>query len=330
VVATGSRIHEIPAAYEVPVWSSAEALKLPRVPERLVVVGGGYIGLEMGLVYAGLGSRVVLVEFFPGLLQGADRDLVDVMLSSCQHRFEAIRVGSKVTDIQQGEAGFVVSVEHDGQVVREECDQVLTAVGRRPNTEGLGLETLGIELDEAGRIPVDEQGRTQVPHVFAIGDVAPGPMLAHKASREAKVAAETIAEHPAAFDNRAIPAVVFTDPEIAWVGVTEQEARDEGLAVVVGRFPLSALGRARTMGRTDGLVKVIAEKETSLVLGVGMVGPHVSEFIAEGTLAIEMGATLEDLMVTIHPHPTISEAIMEAAEIAAGSPIHVHPPRNKR
>lgn len=327
VIATGSCINRLPPALDLPIWSSAEALTLPHVPERLLVVGGGYIGLEMGLVYAGLGSRVEVVEFFPRLLAGADQDLVQVMVKSVSRRFEALRTDSTVVSVERTSAGFAVTVLQEGKTRRDEYDQVLAAVGRRPNTQDLGLESIGLEVDKQGHIPVDESCRTQRPHIFAIGDAAPGPMLAHKASREGKVVAEVLAGQPSAFDNRAIPAVVFTDPELAWTGLTEAEATSQGRPIRVGRFPLSALGRARTMGRTDGLVKVIAEPESGLVLGVGMVGPHASELIAEGTLAVEMGATLEDLMVTIHPHPTISEAIMEAAEVAAGAAVHVHPSR---
>ena len=327
IIATGSRINELPAGYDLPLWTSADALKLPSIPGRLLVVGGGYIGMELGLVYAGLGSSVDVVEFSPRLLLGADPDLAEVMVRSARKRLAAVKVDSKVTAVQQQGERFEVTVEHQGQAEVEQYDQVLVAVGRRPNTDNLGLSKLGLEVDRNKQIPVDQAGRTAAPHIFAIGDAAPGPMLAHKASREAKVAAEVMAEHPAAFDNRAIPAVVFTDPEIAWTGITEQEAQQQGVAVKVGRFPLAALGRARTLGRTEGLVKVLADPDSGLVLGVGMVGPHVSELIAEGTLAIEMGATLEDLMVTIHPHPTISEAIMEAAEVAAGAAVHVNPRR---
>ena len=323
ILATGSRINQLPPAYDLPLWTSAEALTLPELPERLLVVGGGYIGLEMGLVYAGLGSKVDVVEFFPRLLMGADQDLVQVMVRSVRKRFNALRTESKVVKVEASGAGYAVTIEHEGKMVQDAYDQVLVAVGRTPNSGGLGLEKLGITPDAQGHVPTDEQCRTAVPHIYAIGDVAPGPMLAHKASREGKVAAEVIAGEPSAFDNRAVPAVVFTDPEIAWSGITEDEAAAEGREVKVGRFPLSALGRARTMGRTDGLVKVISEPETNAVIGVGMVGPHASELIAEGTLAIEMGATLEDLMVTIHPHPTISEAIMEAAEMAAGAGVHL-------
>lgn len=324
IIATGSRINELPEAYNVPVWSSAEALKIPEVPQRLLVVGGGYIGLEMGLVYAGLGSKVTMVEFFPRLLIGADPDLVSVVVKNCQRKFESILVDSKVTGIEQTSSGFAVSIEHGGETSKDEFSQVLVAVGRKPNTDNLGLDAAGITPNDQGLIEVTEECRTNVPHIYAVGDVTPGPALAHKATREAKVVAEVIAGQPSAFDNRAIPAVVFTDPELAWAGLTEQEAKEQGIKVKVGRFPLSALGRARTMGRTDGLVKVISDPESRLVLGVGMVGPHASELIAEGTLALEMGATLEDLMVTIHPHPTLSEAIMEATEVAAGAAVHIH------
>ncbi len=327
IIATGSRINELPPAYDLPIWSSADALRVPEVPQRLLVVGGGYIGMELGLVYAGLGSKITMVEFFPRLLLGADPDLVDVVVKNCKKQFESIMVDSKVTAIEQTSSGFAVTIEHEGKTLVEEYDQVLAAVGRKPNTDKIGLENAGIVTNDQGLIEVTPEGRTNVPHIFAIGDVTPGPALAHKASREAKVVAEVIANHPAAFDNTAIPAVVFTDPELAWTGLTEQDAEEQGRKVNVGRFPLSALGRARTMGRTDGLVKVISDPDTQLVLGVGMVGPHASELIAEGTLALEMGATLEDLMVTIHPHPTLSEAIMEASEVAAGSAVHIHAPR---
>ena len=330
VIATGSRISELPAARGLPVWTSKDALQIPSVPERLLVVGGGYIGLELGLAYAGLGSQVTVVEFFPQLLAGADADLVRIMVKHVEKRLAAVLVESKVVSIEKTSAGFRVGVEHKGDTSTHECDQVLVAVGRRPNTDDIGLDRTKIVVDERGFIQVDAECRTAEPNIFAIGDVAPGPMLAHKASREGKVVAEVIAGHKAEFDNRAIPAVVFTDPEIAWAGLTEREASERRLAVDIGRFPLSALGRARTLGRIDGVVKIISEKGSGLVLGVGMVGPQASELIAEGTLALEMGATLEDLMVTIHPHPTLSEAILEAAEVAAGTPVHISPPRKRR
>jgi dihydrolipoamide dehydrogenase len=329
VIATGSRVNRIPAAEGKDVWTSREALQLPEVPERFLVVGGGYIGLELGLVYAGLGSKVTVVEFTPHLLPGADLDLVRVMVRNCEKRFDNIMYESKVVGIEEGSNGFVVNVEHEGETVKIETDRVMTAVGRRPNTDNIDLDKTDLKVNERGFIEVDEEGKTSVPNIYAIGDVTPSPMLAHVASREAHVVAEVIAEHKSAFDNRAIPAVVFTDPEIAWTGLTEREAEEKKIKVNVGRFPLSALGRAQTLGRTDGLVKILSDPDSGLVLGVGMVGYMASELIAEGTLAIEMGATLEDVIVTIHPHPTLSESIMEAAEVAAGEPVHIAPAKKK-
>lgn len=327
IIATGSHPMRLPVAPDLPLWSSREALALPEVPPRLVVVGGGYIGLELGLVYAGLGSRVTMVELMPELLGGADPDLVRPVLRHSEEEFARILTDSKVTAVEEVEGGYSVKIVRGGQEEALEANRVLVSVGRRPNTDDLGLEKLGLETDAGGFLSTDETCRTSVPHVFAIGDVTHGPMLAHKASREAKVAAEVIAEHKSAFDNRVIPAVVFTSPEIAWAGLTENEAKAEDREVTVGVFPLRALGRAHTLGRTDGLVKILCDPETKIVLGVGMVGPQASDLIAEGALAIEMGATLEDLMVTIHPHPTLSEAVMEAAEVAAGMPVHLPPKR---
>ncbi len=324
IIATGSRINELPQAYDLPVWTSAQALKIPEVPHRLLVVGGGYIGLEMGLVYAGLGSQVTMAEFLPRLLPGADEDMVDVVVKNCERRFESILTGSTVTAVEQTASGFAVTIDHNGHVLKDEFDQVLVAVGRRPNTDKLGLDTIGVTTNKSGLIDVSQECRTNIPHIYAIGDVTPGPALAHKASREGKVVAEVIAGKHSAFDNRAVPAVVFTDPELAWTGITEREAKERKLDAKVSKFPLSALGRARTMGCAEGFVKIISDPASQLILGVGIVGPHASELIAEGTLALEMGATLEDLTATIHPHPTVSEAIMEASEMAAGTAVHVH------
>ena len=329
IIATGSRINQLPPGYDLPLWSSAEALTLPEVPERLLVVGGGYIGMEMGLVYAGLGSQVTMVELFPRLLMGADQDLVDVVVKSCAEKFKAVLLESKVVKVDQAGSGYSVTIDYKGEQKKKEFDQVLVAIGRRPNTDNIGLDKAGLTTNDQGLIEVNNEGRTAVPHIFAIGDVVPGPALAHKASREAKVAAEVISGLPSSFDNRAVPAVVFTHPEIAWTGITEHEAKEAGRPLTVGKFPLRALGRAWTMGQTEGFVKVMSDPETNLLLGVGMVGPHASELIAEATLAIEMGATLEDLLVTIHPHPTLSEALMEAAEAAAGESVHINPPREK-
>ena len=322
VIAAGSRPIDLPVGKGLEVWSSAEALKIPEIPERLVVVGGGYIGLELGLVYAGLGSKITVVDLHPRLLEGADADLVDVMLRHSRERFGDILTGASVVGMERTGGGFVVSILRGGETLKIEADRVLVAVGRRPATDGLGLEKTGAGLDGSGRIVTDEQCRTADPAIFAVGDATAGPMLAHKASREAKVAAEVIAGHPSAFDNRAVPAAIFTDPEIAWAGLTEQEAKERSVSVRVGKFPLRALGRAVALGRTEGMAKVLSDPESGLVRGVGLVGPHASELIAEAVLAIEMGATVEDLMVTIHPHPTLSEAVMEAAEAAAGMPTH--------
>ncbi len=326
IVATGSSLNRLPEGIDPSVWSSADALELREVPGTLLVVGGGYIGLELGLVYAGLGSEVSVVEFFPRLLAGADHDLVDVMVKQVTKRMHEVMVDSSVKNITPVDGGFKVSIEHEGDTVEKSYDQVLVAIGRRPNTDDIGLEKTRIVVDDKGVIETDGECRTAEPHIYAIGDVTAGPMLAHKASREGKLAAEAIAGHKVEFDNRAIPAVVFTDPEISWCGLTERRAEDLGYEINVGRFPLSALGRARAIGRTEGFVKVISEPGTDLIQGIGIVGPHASELIAEGALAIEMGATLADLTDTIHPHPTLSEAIMEAAEVAAGTAVHVHRP----
>jgi dihydrolipoamide dehydrogenase len=329
ILAPGSRPALPPFAQGKEVWTSREALDIPEVPKRLLVVGGGYIGFEMGMVYAGLGSEVTLVEFLPQFLAAADRDLADVVVKSCRSRFHRMLTESKVTGVEKAGGEFRVTIETGDGTLEERFDRVLVAVGRTPNTEDLGLEHTKVVVDEKGFVETDSHCRTAEPTIFAIGDITRGPQLAHKASREAKVAAEVIAGHPSAFDNRATPAVVFTDPELAWTGHTESEAREMGLEVKVGVFPLAALGRARTLGRTDGLVKVIASKENDLVLGVGIAGVNASDLIAECTLAVEMGATLEDLMVTIHPHPTLSESVMEAAEVAAGACVHINPPRKK-
>jgi len=325
IIATGSRINELPAAYSQPVWSSDDALKLPKIPKSLLIIGGGFIGLEMGLVYAGLGAKVTIAEFTPQLLPGVDQDLVKVMLRQVEKRLEDILVESKIMQIHHQPSGFQVNIQNRDQVESRHFEQVLVAVGRIANTDNIGLEKVGLSTTPQGKIPVDAQCRTAIPHIFAIGDIVKGPMLAHKATREGKIVAEVISGNQATFDNKAIPAAVFTDPEIAWTGLTEREAKAQGISVTIGRFPLAALGRAWTLGRTDGLVKIISDPHSQKVLGVGMVGPQASELIAEGTLALEMGATLRDLMVTIHPHPTLSEAILEAAEVAAGSPIHVNP-----
>jgi dihydrolipoamide dehydrogenase len=312
IVATGSRPSRLPglAIEGDRVMDSAGALALADIPERLLVVGGGYIGLELGQVYAALGSRVVLVEMLGGLLPGVDRDLVQPLVRRCEKLFASIHVSTRLDGLRATadgiEAGYadVVTV----------FDRVLVAVGRRAATEGLGLERTGAQVGERGAIVVDERGRTADPHLYAVGDVTGEPMLAHRAMRQGKVVAEVIGGRPAAFDNVAIPAVVFTDPEIAWCGMTESEAQRAQRDVKVARVSWAASGRAATLGRSDGLTKLIADPESGRVLGVGIVGPGAGELIAEGVLAIESALTVEDVAATIHTHPTLAETLMEAAE----------------
>ena len=327
IIATGSHPISLPFGQDLGLWSSTDALNVPEIPKRLLVVGGGYIGFELGLVYAGLGSEVTVVELLPTVLFGVDQDLLDAVLRRSRKKIKQILLETKVTGIEKISDGLSVTVDQKGEMKTLEVDKVLVSIGRRPNTEDLALANTDVISNARGFIEVDKTCRTAEPSIFAIGDVTEGPMLAHRASRQAKVAAETIAGLSSEFDNRVVPGVVFTDPEVATVGLTEREATEQNMDVKIGKFPLAALGRARTLGRTEGLVKVIAEKETDRILGVGIAAPHGSELIAEAALAIEMGATIEDLMVTIHPHPTLSESVMEAAEAALGESVHINPPK---
>lgn len=328
IIATGSRIAKFPLDTDSDLWDSKKALGLPEIPETLLVIGGGYIGLEIGQAYVGLGSKVTLVEFLPGLLQGADRDLVKVVYKECEKQFDEIYTESKVTKIEESSGRFQVEIQTPELTVEQSFDRIFYATGRIPNTDDIGLDNLGLTPDENGLIETDETCRTIVKHIYAIGDVTDGPALAHKASREGKVAAEVICGLSSAFDNVTVPAVLFTTPEVAWTGLTQDEAKAKNIPVNVGRFPLTALGRAKSSDKTKGFVKIISDPETDLILGAAMVCEHASEMIAECTLAIEMGATLEDLIVTIHPHPTFSEAIMEAAEMAKDGSVHMF--RKKR
>lgn len=314
IIATGSVPMRMPGLDLVSerIMDSTAALDVPEIPERLLVIGGGYIGLELGQVYAALGSRVTVVEMADGLLPGADRDLVQPLARRCEKVFAAIHLKSKVTALT--ESGGAIKALIEGQEPQS-FDRVLVAVGRRAVSDGLGLETTRIKLGERGVIPIDERCRTADPHIYAVGDVTGDPMLAHRAMRQGKVAAEAIAGRPSAFDNAAVPAVVFTDPELAWCGLMEADARRVGLAVKVAKFSWAASGRAATIGRSDGLTKLIVEAATGRVLGVGIVGPGAGELIAEAALAIETAVTAEDLALTIHAHPTLSESLMEAAEM---------------
>ena len=314
---------------------STSALELPDVPKSLLVIGGGYIGLELGSVYAALGSKVSVVEMTPGLLPGADRDLAAVLQKRLERSFAAIMVGTKVVKVapEKGDAdkhGIRVTFEGDLKDKEQVFDRVLLAIGRRPNSKIPGLETTKVKVDAKGFIETDAQRRTAEPTIFAIGDVAGEPMLAHKASHEARAAVEAILGHKAVFEPLAIPAVVFTDPEIAWAGLTEAQAEAEGREIEVAKFPWGALSRAITIDRPDGLTKLILEPKTGRVLGVGIAGSGAGELIAEGVLAIEMGTTAEDLKLTIHPHPTTSESVMEAAEVFFGQSTHVYKPKSKR
>ncbi|MEK7702055.1 MAG: dihydrolipoyl dehydrogenase [candidate division NC10 bacterium] len=313
IVATGSLPAPLPGVSLASerVMDSTAALELPDVPERLLVIGGGYIGLELGQAYAALGSKVTLVEMLDGLLPGVDRDLVQPLARRCEKLFVKTRLNTKVTALR--EKGALIEARFsDGDTVA--FDRVLVAVGRRPVSAGLGLETTRVRPDAHGFIAVDDRCRTADPLIYAVGDVTGEPMLAHRAMRQGVVAAEAITGSPAAFDNVAVPAVVFTDPEVAWCGLTEREAERAKRAVKVAKFPWAASGRAATLGRADGLTKILADPEAGRVLGVGIVGPGAGELIAEGALAVETALTVEDLAATIHTHPTLSETLMEAAE----------------
>lgn len=329
IIATGST-PAMPPAFQLNdprVMDSTGALELVDIPGSLLVVGGGYIGLEMGSVYAALGSKVTVVELTGGLLPGADRDLVRPLQKRLESHFEAIHLNTKVESLTAEKKGITATLAGDGVTPKQTFDRVLISIGRRPTSKGLGLEQAGVEVDEKGFIKVDPQRRTNVHHLFAIGDVAGEPMLAHKATREAKVAVGALLGEPTAFDNIAIPAVVFTDPEIAWVGLTEPEAKARGQNVNVVKFPWAASGRATTLARNEGLTKVIFDPATQRVLGVGLVGPGAGEMIAEAALAVETAAVARDLAETIHAHPTLSETLMEAAEAAFGQATHFYRPK---
>lgn len=325
IVSTGSR-PVTPAGFSVDgkhVMDSTSALELTDVPGSLLVVGGGYIGLELGSVYAALGSQVTLVEMESHLLPGPDRDLVKPLEHQLKSTFEQISLNTRVTEIDVQESDVHVSLTGSRiDQTSHRFDKVLVAVGRQPNTENLGLETIGAETTERGYIRVNAQRQTTANGVFAVGDVASEPMLAHKATHEAHVAVAAIAGKPVTYDPQAIPSVIFTDPEIAWCGLTESVARDSNIPHQVIRFPWTASGRAATLGRPDGLTKLILEPTTERILGVGITGVGAGELIAEGVLAVEMGARADDLRLSIHPHPTTSETIMESAELFFGTSPH--------
>ncbi len=330
VVATGS-VPTMPPSFNIGssrVMDSTGALALVDIPGKLLVIGGGYIGLEMGTVYANLGSKVSVVEWTDGLLPGADRDLVKPLHNRLKALFDnRIFLNTKVGSIAEIDDQIEVTFEGPGKFGHERFDRVLVSVGRRPVSQGLGLENTKAQINPKGFIVCDKQQRTADPHIFAIGDVAGDPMLAHKASHEAKVAIEVILGKPAVFDKVAIPAVVFTDPEIAWAGLTDDQAKREGRKVDIEVYPWAASGRAQAIGRTDGFTKWLVDPETHRVLGCGIVGSGAGELIAEAVLAIEMGCEVRDLTESIHPHPTLSETLMNAGEVHFGTATEIYKPK---
>ncbi|MCZ6703138.1 MAG: dihydrolipoyl dehydrogenase [Ignavibacteria bacterium] len=333
IIATGSRITTIPALNieSKRFLNSKTALDLPAIPKNLLVIGGGYIGLELGSVYNALGSKVSVIEMLDGLLPGTDRDLVSHLSKRIKSNFEEVMLKSKVVEMKEVKNGIKVTIENkDGNINDKVYDYVLMSIGRNPDTTGLGLENTKVQINDKGWIKVNEQLRTDDPNIYAIGDIVGEPMLAHKASHEGRVAVEAIAGEKVAFEPKAIPAVVFTDPEIAWAGLTENQAKEKNIKVNVSKFPWAASGRATTLDRFDGVTKIISEPYTDRILGVGICGPGAGELIAEGVLAIEMAANLTDLKLTIHPHPTLSETIMEAAEVFFGQSTHVYKPKRNK
>ncbi len=325
VISTGSVSRKIPGVdFGSPnVVDSDGALSMGEIPRTLLVVGGGYIGLELGTFFSSLGTEVTVVEMLPGLVQGVDRDLAGVLKKRLDQKFRSIMLETKVISINELDNEVQVSFEADGKSFQETYEKVLISVGRVPYTEGLGLENTRVGVDGKGFIETDSQRRTADAGIFAIGDVAGEPMLAHKATYEAKIVAEVITGAKTQYDPRAVPAVIFTDPEIAWCGITESEAKEAGMEVDVSKFPWAASGRALTLNRTDGLTKVIAQRGTRRVVGVGIVGTQAGELISEAVVAIEMGAAAEDMAFSIHPHPTLTETIMEAAEGIYGASTHI-------
>jgi len=329
ILATGSRPAMIPG---VPpsqrIMDSTGALELRDIPKTLLVVGGGYIGLELGTVYAALGTKVTVVEMLPQILTGADRDLVNPLAKRLEKMFSSIMLNTKVVEIKEVADGIKVKLEGPNLSAPEQTfERVLVSVGRKPNSDIPGLENTKVTKTQKGFIDTDLQRRTKDSAIFAIGDIAGEPMLAHKASHEGRVAVEAIAGKKTTFEPRAIPAVVFTDPEIAWCGLTETEAQAKNIPIKVARFPWAASGRAVTLDRTEGVTKLVIDPESERVLGVGICGPNAGEMISEGVLAVEMSAVVDDLALTIHPHPTLSETVMESAESYHGVSTHIYRPK---
>jgi dihydrolipoamide dehydrogenase len=324
IIAVGS-VSAMPKAFDLGnprIMTSREALEVEDVPENLLVIGGGYIGMELGTVYATFGSKVVLVEALDTILAGADPDLARPVLAYARKAFKEVRLKTKVAKMATSGPRIKVEFDRDGQKTEEFYDRVLVAVGRSPNADDLGLENTRVSFDDKGFIHVNEKQQTTDPAIFAIGDIVGGVMLAHKASKEARIAVEVITGEDSAFADITMPAVVFTDPELAWCGLTESEAKAKGIEIAVAKFPWTASGRALSFDRPDGLTKLIIEPDTERILGVGIVGAGAGELIAEGVLAVEMGATAKDIALAVHPHPTLSETLMEAAEAFYGLSTH--------
>lgn len=332
ILATGSR-PIMPAVFNIGsprVMDSTGALELADCPPKLLVVGGGYIGLELSCVYAALGSAVTVVEATPGLLPGADRDLVQILHKSLEPKMSRILLNTRVMQLRDtGSAVEVTLQPPSGEAILETFDRVLISIGRRPNTESLGLENTRVEVDGRGFVKVDLQGRTVEPHIFAIGDISGDPMLAHRATHQGRLAAEALHGSKATFEPRAIPAVVFTDPELGWAGLTEQQCKDQNIKHTVAKFPWAASGRALTLAQPAGLTKMIIDPDDGRVLGIGLVGAGAGELLAEGVLALEMGALAEDIGLSIHAHPTLSETLMEAADVHFGTSTHIYKPRRQ-
>lgn len=329
IIAAGSSVARIPGfPYDDPrIIDSTGALKLAAVPKRLLVIGGGIIGLEMATVYDALGSKITVVELMDALIPGADKDIVRVLSKRIEKRYEKILLKTKVSKIEAQKDGLKVTFEGPDGSTTDTFDAALMAVGRRPNGREIKAEAAGVTVNERGYIPADKQQRTNVPHIYAIGDICGEPMLAHKATHEAKIAAEVIAGHKAFFDARTIPSVAYTDPEIAWMGLTETQAQAQGIEYEKASFPWAASGRALATGREDGITKLLLDKQSRRVLGAAIVGVNAGELIAEAVLALEMGADATDLCLTIHPHPTLSETLFFAAEIAEGSITDLYMPK---
>ncbi len=329
IIAAGSSVARIPGfPYDDPrLMDSTGALQLADIPRRLLVIGGGIIGLEMATVYYALGSKITVVELMDQLIPGADADLVRPLTKRIEKRYEAIHLKTRVTQIEAQKNGLKVTFQGDKAPSPQVYDRILMAVGRRPNGRDIGAENAGVIVNERGYIPVDRQMRSNVSHIFAIGDIVGQPMLAHKATHEGKLAAEIIAGHKGAFDARTIPSVAYTDPEVAWMGLTEREAKVQGVPFEKAVFPWAASGRALSIGRDEGLTKLLFHKETRRLIGAGMAGPNAGELIAETVLALEMGADARDIGLTVHPHPTLSETVFFAAEIADGSIADLYMPK---